>query len=530
MERSGRHWYWDQMHFPRAVTPLTATTDLPCMVEGFTRAWEELSRPLVSTRAIVVNGYVYFADIPFEGTAEEQHRRERAFENEVSRRAATLLRDWRNEFLPQISEQIERLRVFDYGAASTAQILDLLHQAREMRRDQWRIHDLVVVPAVAVASQFVDLYASLFGPGREHEAGLLLQGFPNLSLEADRALWLLAQRARESGLAARVIATTAPEHALKTLQAAPEAAELLSALDAFLDRYGWRTDDFELADPTWREAPAAVLALIQRILDSGADDPLIHFEHAVAVRDRLTALAREQLSGDVGAWQRFVRALDRAQQYLPAQEDHNYPIDQYGRTVLRLPLLELGRRFVMAGVLDRPDDVFFLTVDEVSRYVMEGMREPQQQTVAIRKADWESWRRLSPPPYLGAPPPEPSPSGRRFWGATAEQPLAGPSLRGQPASAGRVTGTARVVLSLEEGSRLQPGDILVCRTTLPAWTALFGTVAAVVADSGGTLSHCAIVAREYGVPCVVGTRIGTIAIRDGQRITVDGTTGTVELG
>jgi len=102
-------------------------------------------------------------------------------------------------------------------------------------------------------------------------------------------------------------------------------------------------------------------------------------------------------------------------------------------------------------------------------------------------------------------------------------------LRGTAASRGTVSGRACVVRSLEEADRLQPGDILVCEMTMPAWTPLFAVAAGVVTDTGGALSHSAIVAREYRVPCVVGTTTGTRRIRDGQRITVDGTAGTVTI-
>ena len=90
-------------------------------------------------------------------------------------------------------------------------------------------------------------------------------------------------------------------------------------------------------------------------------------------------------------------------------------------------------------------------------------------------------------------------------------------------------GIAKVVLTLDQADKLEQGEILVCPMTMPAWTALFGIAAAVVADSGGVLSHCAIVAREYGLPCVAGTKVGTSEIKDGMRLRVDGSAGTVEI-
>jgi phosphoenolpyruvate synthase/pyruvate phosphate dikinase len=100
---------------------------------------------------------------------------------------------------------------------------------------------------------------------------------------------------------------------------------------------------------------------------------------------------------------------------------------------------------------------------------------------------------------------------------------------GHAASPGSATGTARIVRSLDQADKLTPGDVLVCQMTMPAWTPLFAQVSAVVADSGGALSHCAIVAREYGLPCVAGTMIGTSAIPDGARVHVDGSAGIVRI-
>jgi len=115
-----------------------------------------------------------------------------------------------------------------------------------------------------------------------------------------------------------------------------------------------------------------------------------------------------------------------------------------------------------------------------------------------------------------------------FGGLPAESP--DPRIiNGNAASAGTVTGTARVILSLDDAGRLQPGDILVCPATMPPWTPLFAIASAVVTDHGGVLSHTAIVAREYRIPAVVGTKVATTLVSDGQRITVDGTAGTVKL-
>jgi pyruvate,water dikinase len=138
--------------------------------------------------------------------------------------------------------------------------------------------------------------------------------------------------------------------------------------------------------------------------------------------------------------------------------------------------------------------------------------------VAERRAEHERWLAETPPESIGGDAPVEAPSGK-----LAE-------IKGIAASKGVVTGTARVLATYEQFDKLRPGDILVCATTTPAWTPLFGIAAAVVAEGGGVLSHTAIAAREYGIAAVVGLRAATSLIPDGALITVDGTTGVVRLG
>jgi phosphoenolpyruvate synthase/pyruvate phosphate dikinase len=124
---------------------------------------------------------------------------------------------------------------------------------------------------------------------------------------------------------------------------------------------------------------------------------------------------------------------------------------------------------------------------------------------------------------------EENPIAIKFFGAQPEQSADPRLISGIAASGGKVTATARVVPSLDEAERLRGGEVLVCPATMPPWTPLFSLASALVTDHGGVLSHTAIVAREYGLPAVVGTKVGTSLIRDGQKVTVDGDAGTVKL-
>jgi pyruvate,water dikinase len=152
-----------------------------------------------------------------------------------------------------------------------------------------------------------------------------------------------------------------------------------------------------------------------------------------------------------------------------------------------------------------------------------------QAAVAERRADRARWLHVLPPAKIGKGEVVLPPHLVRFFGVTGDEPSRDGVLRGVPASAGSARGTARVIRTLDEVERLARGDILVTYATAPPWTPLFAIAAAVVTDTGGMLSHCAVVAREYGIPAVVGAKGATQRIRDGMLITVDGAEGTVHI-
>ena len=198
-------------------------------------------------------------------------------------------------------------------------------------------------------------------------------------------------------------------------------------------------------------------------------------------------------------------------------------------------MLELGRRLAKADVIDEPNDVFYLALAEVKELVSSASPTDRRDTVAERKAEMERFGAIQAPPNLGTPPlgPPPDDPVTRAFGRFAGLPPA-PSeesgvLNGNPGAPGKVTGTAKVVPSLAEAAKLEPGDILVAPATMPAWTPLFASIAAVVTDAGGVLSHAAIVAREYNIPAVLGTGNATRTIQDGQMIEVDGDEGVVRI-
>ena len=287
-----------------------------------------------------------------------------------------------------------------------------------------------------------------------------------------------------------------------------------------LARHGHTVYNLDFAVPVPADDPAPLLGTLRFYLDGGGADPAQRQQRAAQRR----AEATTQVAARLGPLRRaaFRRLLRWAQAMAPLREDALADVG-LAWPQLRRMLRELGARLVAAGVVERADDVFWLHRAEI----LADPPVPRAEVVAQRRALWRGQRRVVPPQVL----PRGSWWERAFarWLPAASDEQTGAVLRGIGASTGQVTATARVLGGPADFGRLQPGDVLVASITTPAWTSLFAMAAAVVTDIGGPLSHSSIVAREYGIPAVLGTNVATRRIPDGARVRVDGDTGTVTL-
>jgi pyruvate,water dikinase len=272
-----------------------------------------------------------------------------------------------------------------------------------------------------------------------------------------------------------------------------------------------------------------MLEMVQRTLRGEGADPHLRQGSLAARREAATetALARVKC---FRRWA-FAKTLNWAQSLARIREDGLADIG-LGYPALRRVLHALGRRLVSAQVLQEPGDVFWLEHKELTQAVSildRGELPPSLAARARERAAFaETAARLTPPPVL---PPSDRVMGIKMGQVLAadERSQSGDTLKGSGTSAGTVTAPACVLRGPEDFDRMQPGCVLVAGITTPAWTPLFPLAAAVVTDIGGPLSHGSIVAREYGIPAVLGTGEATKRIRSGQMITVDGSTGVVRL-
>ena len=520
-------WFQDNLHFPLPLTPLNATLFQTAFEIGASAAVSRLSMPIEGLRTTTQNGYLFLGPVPVHGDQQQMEARFAEMQRLTMELGPTVLQDWRETFEPQVLAAADRILSFDYAGSSTREVTAFVQTFKPALVAFWDIHMRVNIPTMNAVFGLEELLGQVLGGDAIPQARQLLQGFPNKSTELGQAYWGLSRWIRSTaGLADAVLGSRVRNANVELGGDHPAAGEFRERLEAFLDAFGWRSHVFsEFGSPSWREDPSTPLVQLKDYvrLDDDAD-PFAAHEQQAADRDRLASELEARLPEELRP--QFRGMLHMAQQYLPIAEDQKFT------AVIRHDVLQLGDKLVADGAVGDREGVCYLTFEEIVALAEGGDSSQLAETVRGRRQDFLRQRTITPPPAIGTPPPAdmpPDPLVTRFFGFGAHQDEDPTTVTGYPASSGVVTGVAKVVMTLDEAGKLEPGDILVCRMTMPAWTPLFGVVGAVVSDAGGPLSHCAIVAREYGIPCVAGTQVGTALLEDGMRVRVDGSTGIAQI-
>ena len=527
------HAFWERetMHMPGQAPMLDASFACHWVNEGFNVALEDFSMPIRDTywRA---NTYVYQAIAPVSHDPEVLEGLGREAQERLGAVIGKQVELWETQWLPEIKELLARWRAFDLTGTSAAGLISHLRDTLAWSERAWHIHFLVALPVIVSMSLFDDLYTDLLGGDDAYGAFRLLQGQDNMSLQVDRDLYALSRKALTSDEVRGILETAAAGDVVRELGLTTAGQEFLAELDAFLAEHGHRTSLYlSVSAPSWIEDPTPLVTVLQDAVTQPERDHTAELEALAQEREQLTAAARERLAAFPEAVRgQFEFLLSAAQQGSVMQEDHNYWIDTQVLYEVRQVVLEVGKRLAETGGIVARDDVFHLRLEE-----LDDLSADLRAVVAVRKEEMERFRTIVSPPVLGTLPPGPPPDDpisraviKMFGGQPPESdnPDVFFGLAGSP---GVARGRVRIIRSLAEGERLQQGEVLVAPTTAPAWTPLFALAAAIVTDAGGILSHCAVVAREYSIPAVVGTKRGTIVLQDGQLVEVDGTSGAVRI-
>jgi phosphohistidine swiveling domain-containing protein len=538
-EDESRFWMIEG-HWSRGFKPLTISTAGDVLWGTQYGAAMYQLPPTKGQAARMTGVHCYVSDIPCCSGWEVEHRAA-AVEGLVGPAIMNFPALWATR-LGQLVAGLAHFESADLSAMGMTELAVYLTEAWTFHRWAWEMHFEIMDPLIGNYMAFKGLCAEL--GVAEADVSRLLQGRPTMIMETDRQLWVLAVAARDAGIADRFEARS-PTDTLAALRASASEdgiAGWLVQLDEFVQQYGWRTEG--MCDPglaPWVEDPTPVIGLVAGFLRAGSQHD---FDAAAGAatgqRDETVARIHAQLearSGEEGV-ARFDAGLAACEHANFAwwQEEHNFYLDLRVHIPIRRAAIRLGE--LVAA--DHVDDGIYLFRHEIDDVVHGRVDyETLRPTVAARRTFYAQGlaKRAAMPAVLGTPVEGgDDPVIKEIFGIDArlvqtvsEVTADTTEFTGVPASSGCVTGRARVIVNSDGLWELEDGEILVCVFTSPNWTPAFAQIAGCVADSGGSLSHTAIVAREYRVPAVVGTGVATRLIRTGDLVELDGDVGSVRI-
>ncbi|HSM33282.1 MAG TPA: PEP-utilizing enzyme [Anaerolineae bacterium] len=548
-------WVYDDLHCPKPLSPMYED------IGGWWLSCDHMFRRFGTPFATDwiyknINGYLYTTAIPAEAgisvdTQEYNYRtnpivpeaRNADYAGTIGAYLGVVLPVyghnfvtwWRDRFVPEMQ------RNFDYiegmleqkDELSLADVAVLLEDAIDMHDRHWKIHWMLNFAQLSATLNLRAVMEKTHGKVDDVLLGRLQNSGNDRNWDKIRSLWEMKEEIKG-------------DSELQQLFAAKTAAEIVPALKAsergrrFIDErvvpyqleFGWHAVwSHEFIFPSFREDMNPVVQLVRDQYASDYDYPTKIAE----LRADIAAAAEEILEGLEGEALEEMRAANEINlKMAPLTPDHHFYIDQGANAHVRLVLIAIGEKLVAQGVLDRPDDVIMFRYNQLRAFIGDPGSMDGRAIVAEARQKWAAAEKVQPKDWVGTV----TQAQLDFpylnlWGFPEKFHRSKEKVQGQvkgiAGSPGVVEGIARVVSSEAEFDSLQQGEILVCQMTNPAWQVLYGKIIAVVTDAGGTVSHPAVLAREYGIPAVVGTSTGTFDIKSGDRLRVDGTAGVVEI-
>ena len=547
-------WFLDPTHFTRPVTRFHAELFPEQMIAGFSEGLRRYGSLLEYLDVAFVNGFFYFCPRPVGAPQEAVGHPPREVWDELAASHAEIrarletsatvfegkpwrkdLERWDREVKPAaIRDHLELLAV-DPSGLGTDDLLAYLDRCRENQMRGAYIHHLFNMPALLPVGDFLVHAREWTGrPGAELLS--LLQGVNPDPLGADRELERLLDAVREDSAATAVLDSAGePGEVLVALRSLP--GEAGQAAGAYADRVGYRPVNGEdIGEPCVIELPELIVGAIRSGLER-TESPATEWE--VAQR---TAAVRDAVPGEHRP--AFDALLEEAKLTYRLRDERGTYADLWAIGIMRRAIMAAGRRLVGQGMIDEPSHLVEADYGELRALVGSGVGVSGEELAARARYRLEA-RYADAPPVIGGEPGEPLPPEwlppeaarlERALGAVVQEIFVAPQpetethkVRGLGVSPGTYEGTARVIRGTGEFGRIEPGDVLVTNSTTTAFNIVLPLLGAIVTDRGGLLSHAAIVAREYGIPGVVGCTDATRVLPDGALVRVDGGVGEVEV-
>jgi pyruvate,water dikinase len=538
-EEKKLHFWLDDLHCPQPISPMWFDIGGWWITCGY--MYRRFGVPFGQDWvAKTVDGYLMSAVVP--RPAEEEAELWSYYNMVMPVYADKFLDWWKRRYLPEILRNFEYLDTFPMESSSLPELMILLEEAIDIQERHWRLHWMLNLAQFQASITFESVLIPLIGEQHKPIVGRILISDEDRNWDSVRELWTLKEKVKKSAALMRAFDDNeTADGVLRALGTTNEGRELLKDIDKYKNEYGNKSMyAHEYLYTTWRENPTPIVEALRGYLLSDYD-----YEKDVRqLRETRDAAINEMWSlVPAGTSQddkdKLKTALELALKMTPLTPDHHFYMDQGTYARMRLVLMGIGRTLVELGGLDQPDDIMFLKYDELrklsanvttfaAKSLVKERRAAREKAFAIRPRLWAGtitdWSMYG------------EPYKQVLWdwpgiyerSKTAAAQPAG-SVKGLGASAGVYEGTARVVESAEQFDQVKKGEVLVCKMTSPAWVVLFTKIGGLITDSGGALSHPAVVSREFGIPAVVGTRTGTHAIKTGQRVRLNGASGLVEI-
>jgi pyruvate,water dikinase len=437
-------------------------------------------------------------------------------------------RDWRERAMPELEAATAKWAALDIAGASDATLMEGIRELTEAEGCYWSGNGGHTFGVAKSVDDQLQCFLRENLPDHNFTSGQFLSGFKSRIMQANDALFEIAKVLRADEELNLLILATPAHRLMSELEARSDTKQILKDIDTYLQKYGHQGYSLDFCEPTQQEDPSALFVTLKNMVRREDYDPKQHEQEANRKKEKALKDIGELLEG-LQCWQ-FRYRLWFANKYYPMREESCFVLGM-AWPALRPMAAELGRRMVEVGTFKQPDDVYHMytaELEEAMKFRADNKAKPKLGELAQERRELrERRKRLHPP---GTCPPEASEMpGIAFKETQIKNDDSSDTLMGIPVSPGTITAEASVIMNPSEFSNMVPGSILICPMTSPAWTQLFAHAQGLVTDIGGILGHGSIVAREYGIPAVVGTGNGTQRIKHSQLIEVDGDSGTVKL-
>jgi len=497
----------------------------------------------------LVNGYIYHGIIP--PNPETIDASVKYYTTVMPIYANNFLNWWNDRILPEIKRNLSYLDNFPYEEKTLPELIVLFEDAIDIFDRHFKIHWILNLAQFQGFSTFKEVFAEVLGELDADLAGRILVSVDDLNWDTVKELWKLKEFVKGSPILKALFETDKDaEEIMAECENTKDGKEFLDRLHSFLDIFGWKSIyTHELMYPSWRENPKPVIEQIRSYLSmdysAPKDTERCKDDQAAAIKEMWDMVERKNISENKK--NKLKQAMDQAIIMAPLTPNHHFYIDQGTHQRMRRVAIEIGKKLVAAKVIDDKEDILFFKYNELRQICTDTESFDAKSILKRRKAEREAAERVIPPQFIGTVTDwslHQEPYKQGLWGWDDEklerakkmieeglgsQIISQKVIKGIGASSGIAEGIAKIVLSPDEFDEVEDGTIMFCDMTNPAWAPVFPKLSGIVTNSGGLLAHPAIVSREFGIPCIVGSLIGTKVIKNGQKVRIDGTKGTVEI-